>query len=134
MLQVLDGLIILFIEFCRETARISISILFMNPSVIKIEFPAADLDGTLASVYLLRHLLMLYGGIPLLMNIFHEILLAEFIQLCHVLLHADSFEHLVLLCEELLLQLLSLLHLHELANFTFLDYQEFLRWQIMGLG
>jgi hypothetical protein len=133
MLQILDRLIILFIELCRETARISISILFMNPSVIKIEFPAADLDGTLASVYLLRHLLMLYGGIPLLMNIFHEIFLAEFIQLCHVFLHADSFEHLVLLCEELLLQLLSLLHLHELANFTFLDYQEFLRWQIMGL-
>lgn len=71
MLKVLDGLVILFIEFCRETARISISILFMNPGVIKIEFPAADLDGTLASVCLLRHLLVLYSGIPLLMNIFH---------------------------------------------------------------
>jgi hypothetical protein len=106
----------------------------MNPSVIKIEFSAADLDGTLASVCLLRHLLMLNGGIPLLMNIFHEIFLAEFIQFCHVLLHADGFEHLVLLCEEELLLLLSLLHLHELANFTFLDYQEFLRRQIMGLG
>ena len=123
MLKVLDGFVILFIEFCRETARISISGLFMNPGVIKIEFPAADLDGTLASVCLLRHLLVLYGGIPLLMNIFHEILLAEFIQLCHVLLHSDGFEHLVLLCQELLLLLLSLLHLHELANFTFLDYQ-----------
>lgn len=134
MLQVLDGLIILFIEFCGETAGISISVLFMNPGVIKIEFPATDLDGTLASVYLLRHLLMLYGGVPLLMNIFHKIFLAEFIQLCHVLLHADGFEHLVLLCEELLLLLFSLLHLHEFANFTFLDYQEFLRWQIMGLG
>ncbi len=94
----------------------------MNPSVIKIEFPATDLDGTLASIYLLRHLLMLYGGIPLLMDIFHEILLAEFIQLSHVLLHADGFEHLVLLCEELLFKLFSLFHLHELANFTFLDY------------
>lgn len=103
MLEVLDGLVILFIEFCGESARISISFLFMNPGVIKIEFPAADLDRTLASVYLLRHLLMLYSGIPLLMNIFHEILLAEFIQLSHVLLHADGFEHLVLLCEKLLL-------------------------------
>ena len=99
MLKVLDGLIILFIEFCGETARISIRILFMDPSVIKIEFPAADFNCTLASVYLLGHLLMLYGGIPFLMNIFHEIFLAELIQLCHVILHPYGFEHLVLLTE-----------------------------------
>lgn len=96
-------------------------VVVMYARIFEVDFPAAySFDAPMALVSSILGHDLLYGGVPLLMHVSHHILLAELIQLVHVLLHLDCFEHLVLLGNELLLKLFFLFHFHELADFTLL--------------
>ena len=64
--------------------------------------------------------LLLYSGIPFLLEIFLQVLFAKLIKPSDILLHFDCFEDFVVLLKHLLLLLLSLLHFHELADLRFL--------------
>jgi hypothetical protein len=66
--------------------------------------------------------LLLYSGVPFLLEIFLYVFLAKFVEPSNVFLHLDSFEDFIVLLEHLFLLLLSLLHLHELADLGFLNY------------
>ena len=61
---------------------------------------------------------MLNSSVSLLNNVLVKVPFAEFVQLCHVLLHLDCPKYLTVLSENGLFLLLLLLHLHKLPYFA----------------
>jgi hypothetical protein len=85
-------------------------------ALFKVNFAATyfSVIGTIPFEILIW--LLLNSSIPFLLEILLDVLLAKFIQPRDVLLHLDCFEDFIVLLDQLLLLLLSLLHLHELAD------------------